>query len=887
MRCAARAARCAARDLAGVNLATRLADGEQVRVPRRAAAVAIAGGTATCRCTAGSRTPQQRECRAARCARRHRPGAGAAHRRLPRGSRRLRLDRSARRGQRHRPGEARVAARATGAVTGGTRADEIGTVAAPWLAAGLAAPALAASGPMGIALVVLAPLLLRLHCGQLPRPAACAAASCLVLGSLWSVHGIAALAADPLRTQIGHVEHARLVVQGQPRPGPFGSAAVARLDGHPVELRARSALQQGAIVEVERQPGAGATVRRRLRSPHLAGTPGSPRDAHCTLARRDRHAGRHARGARPPPPWRARSASRREGTTNRAASQRASRWAGAPRSTTARSRSSALRPRATCWPSPGATSCCWSPPSSPSAGWPGCRDRWPTAARSRRWWRTPRSSAAVRRSCGPQPPACWCRSRGWPARRATRGICWRLRQRRCSALDPWAVVGPGFQLSFVAVAAIHGLAPRHPRLAGGDGRARAPVRPARDLAGLHRRDGAGRVVHFGRASLVAGLPGEPARPAGSRATALARTVGMPALADRARRGGRLRLAGACAGRLHRADRPPRRLARRRAAGSGTARSRSRGGALAWLVRRRPAAALAARARRTAARARMARRASVAAAGTRAPRHVPGRGTGRRHADRGAGCARRSSTPARPRPASSGSCARRGVDSLDALVLSHDERDHDGRAAAIVRIAARGGARHPRPAGHSENLRAAIGEARARGDAACRDAAARARAAAGPGGAARARAAARDAGRRRRTARPWSSWRARGRARSCCPPTPSRPCLLRIACHRSACWRWRTTARPTPGSERLLARVRPGLAVISVGDAQLLRASGARDAGSPRRGGRAGAAHGPRGRRRALAGGCGAEGPAGVRRPVGVGDAATITAMSAAHWIPST
>ncbi len=34
-------------DLAGVNLATRLADGEQVRVPRRAAAVAIAGGTAT------------------------------------------------------------------------------------------------------------------------------------------------------------------------------------------------------------------------------------------------------------------------------------------------------------------------------------------------------------------------------------------------------------------------------------------------------------------------------------------------------------------------------------------------------------------------------------------------------------------------------------------------------------------------------------------------------------------------------------------------------------------------------------------------------------------------------------------------------------------------
>src|SRR4029077_14907542 len=223
---------------------------------RAGARTAARGGRADRRrgcgpgCDARGRAREQRECRAARRARRHRAGTGAAHRRIPRRPRRLRLARPARRGQRHRPPEARVPAHATGTVTGGARADEIGTVAGPWLAAALAAPALAASGPIGIVLVVLAPLLLRLHSGHLRWPVASAAATCLLLGSLWSLHGIAALAADPLRTQVGDVEHARLVVEGQPRPGPFGSAAIARLDGHLVELRARGDLQQGAIVKV-------------------------------------------------------------------------------------------------------------------------------------------------------------------------------------------------------------------------------------------------------------------------------------------------------------------------------------------------------------------------------------------------------------------------------------------------------------------------------------------------------------------------------------------------------------------------------------------------------------------------------------------------------------
>ncbi|MDX6571267.1 MAG: competence protein ComEC, partial [Gaiellales bacterium] len=133
-------------------------------------------------------------------------------------------------------------------MTSAGRADELGTIAAPWLAAGLAAPALVASGPLGMALVALGPLLLTLRTGRQGALAATVAVSGALLGAAWSAHGIEQRAADPLAARIGHVDRVRLVVDGQPRPGPYGSSALARLDGHPVELRSTGSLEQGSIL---------------------------------------------------------------------------------------------------------------------------------------------------------------------------------------------------------------------------------------------------------------------------------------------------------------------------------------------------------------------------------------------------------------------------------------------------------------------------------------------------------------------------------------------------------------------------------------------------------------------------------------------------------------
>jgi competence protein ComEC len=58
--------------------------------------------------------------------------------------------------------------------------------------------------------------------------------------------------------------------------------------------------------------------------------------------------------------------------------------------------------------------------------------------------------------------------------------------------------------------------------------------------------------------------------------------------------------------------------------------------------------------------------------------------------------------------------RRGVHSLDALFLSHDESDHDGRAAEILRALRVALLVTPAVPGNSASLEAAIAAARARG-----------------------------------------------------------------------------------------------------------------------------------------------------------------------------
>ncbi len=596
-------------------------------------------------------------------------------------------------------------------MTGGTRADEIGTVAAPWLAAGLAAPALAASGPMGIALVVLAPLLLRLHCGQLPRPAACAAASCLVLGSLWSVHGIAALAADPLRTQIGHVEHARLVVQGQPRPGPFGSAAVARLDGHPVELRARSPLQQGAIVEVDGSlapvpPSAGDFDRRAwlarqgvhetltARSLAVIGLRGGVQGVLDRL-RRGAHAALRAGGD--------------DESSRIAAGVALGGTAALDDRTVEEFRASGL---------------------AHLLAVSGGNVVLLVAAILALGWvaGVPRSLA---HGCAiPAVVAYAAIVGGGPSvvRAAATGVLaslawlagsardpWHLLALAAAAvlaLDPWAVVGPGFQLSFVAVAAIHGLAP--PIRGWLEGTV-VPVRLCAPLAISLACTAATAPVaylHFGRASLVAGLPANLlALPAVAPLLWLALAAcllwpiapGAAVVCDWP-----VRALGAYIGLIARLGAwldsalPGRVLLAALA-----------GGALAWFVRRRPAAALAgAFAGLLLALAWPAARASP----------PPARALRVTFLDVGQGDATLIEAPGARALVDTGppearverQLRRRGVDSLDALFLSHDERDHDGRAAAIVRSLRVAVLVTPARPGHSENLRAAIAEARARG-----------------------------------------------------------------------------------------------------------------------------------------------------------------------------
>ena len=213
---------------------------------------------------------------------------------------------------------------------------------------------------------------------------------------------------------VGHVDAVRLVVDGQPRPGPFGSSAIAQLDGHPVELRARGDLAAG------RRSSRSAARSRPCRPP----TGGFDRrtwlahqGVHETLAARALttvgRRGGLAGVARPPPPERARRARSRR--RRRAGAHRDRRRAGrharrstsdaledvprvgprAPAGGLRRQRRAARRGRARAW-----------------RGSRACRGRSAHGcAIAGRAWPTRRSSAADRRSCAPRRRACSSR---WP-----------------------------------------------------------------------------------------------------------------------------------------------------------------------------------------------------------------------------------------------------------------------------------------------------------------------------------------------------------------------------------------------------------------------------------------------------------------------------------------
>ena len=122
-------------------------------------------------------------------------------------------------------------------------------VAAPAGALGLALPAMAAAGRAGLAACAVTALLAGVRGRSLDLALRAVAAGAVIAGALWSIHGLAQLRADPLGTRLGAVA-GRVTITGDPRPTLGGFAASARVFGHPVELRSRVPLEQGAILDV-------------------------------------------------------------------------------------------------------------------------------------------------------------------------------------------------------------------------------------------------------------------------------------------------------------------------------------------------------------------------------------------------------------------------------------------------------------------------------------------------------------------------------------------------------------------------------------------------------------------------------------------------------------
>lgn len=593
----------------------------------------------------------------------------------------------------------------------GARADELGTVAAPWLAAGLAAPALAASGPAGLAAVALAPCLLVLRSGRLAPLATVVAVGCALAGAAWSAHGIAARAADPLRARIGHVERARLVVDGQPRPGPFGSSAIAQLDGHAVELRAAGTLQQGAIVEV---------------SGSLAAVPPSTGDfdRRAWLAQRGVHETLTARSLAP--------IGRRggvQGVLDRLRhGARAALQAGGDDESSRIATGVALGGTASL--GDGTVEAFRASGLAHLLAVSGGNVVLLVAAVLGLAWlaRLPR---AVAHGCAiPVVIAYAAIVGGGPSvvRAAATGalasIAWLVGSARdpwhllalaaaaVLALDPWAVVGPGFQLSFVAVAAIHGLAPPIRSWLEGTVMPMRLCAPFAISLACTLATAPVALVHFGRTSLVASLPANLlALPAVAPLLwfALAACAVWPVAPGAAvALDAAVRALGAYVGLV----------AHLGAWLDGALPGRAlliaaAGGAIAWLALRRPAAIFAgALAGLVVALAWPSARASPPPPGALRVTFL----------DVGQGSAVLIQAPGMRALVDTGppsarverALRRRGVTSLDALLLSHDQLDHDGRAAAIVRALHVTLLVTPVLPGQSASLAEALTAARSRG-----------------------------------------------------------------------------------------------------------------------------------------------------------------------------
>jgi competence protein ComEC len=250
------------------------------------------------------------------------------------------------------------------------------------------------------------------------------------------------------------------------------------------------------------------------------------------------------------------------------------------------------------------------------------------------------------------------------------------------ALDPWAVVGPGFQLSFVAVAAIHGLAPSIRSWLEGTV---VPLRLCSALAvsvACTVATAPVALAFFGRTSLVASLPANLlALPAIAPLLWLALAScalwpvapGASATIDAA-----VRTLGAYVGLVAHLGKALDGVLPGVALLSALAF-----GTIAWRLRRHPGIAIAG--------GLIGLAAGLLLPSGRSPPPPP-RGLRVTFLDVGQGDAALVEAPGLRALVDTGapparveeSLRRRGISSLDAVLLSHDELDHDGRTAAVVR-----------------------------------------------------------------------------------------------------------------------------------------------------------------------------------------------------------
>jgi competence protein ComEC len=158
-----------------------------------------------------------------------------------------------------------------------SRREVVAAAVAPAFAAGLALPAALHAGVAGMACVGLVAAVAAV-CLRLDGVVGGACAGLvLVLGIAASLAHLHALAQDPLATQIDREVHGRALVIGAVRRGQWDQRAIARFEGADVLLRVAAELETGEMLEVD----------GHLRTPH--GPTGNGFDERTWLARQGVH----------------------------------------------------------------------------------------------------------------------------------------------------------------------------------------------------------------------------------------------------------------------------------------------------------------------------------------------------------------------------------------------------------------------------------------------------------------------------------------------------------------------------------------------------------------------------------------------------------------------